>query len=57
MSLRRGVVIPPHAASVVLRNALSHLGSLIIASATALDEKGGGESVSTILYNITVGNC
>ena len=40
MSLRRGVVIPPQGASVVLRNAASHLGLLMIARATALWEGG-----------------
>ena len=43
MSLRRGVVNPPHCASVVLRNAASHLGLWTMASATALGEERGGE--------------
>ena len=41
-NFRRGVVMPPHAASVVLRNALSHLGLFIMASATALSRREGG---------------
>ena len=36
MSFRRGVVIPPQTASVVLRSADSHLGLLMIARATGL---------------------